>query len=402
MNGMGGDYRMQPVVGIDVAKGCSVIQAFMKRNEPYGRNENIQHGEDGFERLGELLKTMQDRSGVEPVVVLEATGHYHRGLVAYLKRNEWKHYILNPLQAKRAKSGQLRKVKTDATDAWHLAEMYYRGDVKAHREWKETHIELQHLTRQHEFVTAMYVQAKLNSRALLEQVFPDYIGLFTNLYTKTSLKVLQRCLTNESEDVGDLMLETVGKSHSKKWMAEKTKRLSELLFDWQTQARSQAQTIALTSMVRLLLEFDQQLDDLEKQMNELASEMPEVELVKSIPGIGDKLAATIVAELGDASQFEDAKQAVAYAGLDPSIYSSGKFTATSSRITKRGSKRLRRALYLAVQCGIRKGANRKISDYYAKKRKEGKPYKVVVIACANKLLHHVYAILRKNEPYSLN
>ncbi|KJB84688.1 transposase, partial [Paenibacillus sp. E194] len=83
------------------------------------------------------------------------------------------------------------------------------------------------------------------------------------------------------------------------------------------------------------------------------------------------------------------------------IYSSGKFTGTSNRITKRGSKRLRRALYLAVQCGIRRGANRRISDYYEKKRKEGKPYKVVVIACANKLLHHIYAILYKNEPYQV-
>jgi len=107
-----------------------------------------------------------------------------------------------------------------------------------------------------------------------------------------------------------------------------------------------------------------------------------------------------VAELGNASQFQDAKQLVAYAGLDPGIYSSGKFTATSNRITKRGSKRLRRALYLAVQCGIRKGANRRLKEYYDKKRKKGKPYKVVVIACANKLLHHVYAILQKGEPYT--
>ncbi|MGM1050736.1 MAG: IS110 family transposase, partial [Bacillota bacterium] len=148
---------MQPVVGIDVAKGFSVIQAFIGRNEPYGKMENLRHGEEGFEQLGELLGTLKHVSGVEPVVVLEATGHYHRSLVGYLKRSGWIHYIVNPLQAKRSKGTQLRKVKTDAADAWHLAEMYYRGDVKAHREWEESYTELQHLTRQHEFVTAMYV-----------------------------------------------------------------------------------------------------------------------------------------------------------------------------------------------------------------------------------------------------
>lgn len=262
-------------------------------------------------KLGELLGVLKHASGIEPVVVLEATGHYHRSLVEYLKRSGWTHYIVNPLQAKRSKGTQLRKVKTDVADAWHLAEMYYRGDVKAHRDWGESYVELQHLTRQHEFVTAMYVQAKLNSRALLEQAFPEFIGLFHNLYATTSLKVLEQCLRNKTEDVEDLMRECVGKSHSKSWIAEKTERLSELMIIWNAQTRSHSQSLALTSMVSLLLEFDRQLSRLEKQMEELALELPEVELVKSIPGIGDKLAAAIVAELGDVGQFKDAKQLVA-------------------------------------------------------------------------------------------
>ncbi|MGN7360444.1 IS110 family transposase [Paenibacillus sp. SAF-054] len=184
-------------------------------------------------------------------------------------------------------------MKTDAADAWHLAEIYYRGDVKAHREWEESYTELQQLTRQHEFVSAIYVQAKLNSRALLEQVFPDFIGVFHNLYAITSLKVLERCLDNRIEDVGDLIRECVGKSYSKGWITEKTKRLNKLM-DWKTQERSQSETIALTSMVSLLLEFDKQLTCLEMQMEELARELPEVELVKSIPGVGNKLATAIV------------------------------------------------------------------------------------------------------------
>ncbi|UUZ81185.1 IS110 family transposase [Paenibacillus sp. P26] len=52
--------------------------------------------------------------------------------------------------------------------------------------------------------------------------------------------------------------------------------------------------------------------------------LPEVELIKSIPGIGDKLAAAIVAEIGDIRQFQEAKQLVAFARLDPGIFSSGK------------------------------------------------------------------------------
>lgn len=386
---------MEPVVGLDVSKGTSVLQAFTSRNELYGKTISINHTEEGFERLGDLLLDLQRVTGNEPVVVLEATGHYHRGLVAFLERREFRHIVINPLQSKRAKNIQLRKVKTDATDAWHLAEMYYRGDVKPHRKWTDELTELQHLTRQHEFLTSMQVQAKLNMRALLDQVCPAYEDIFRDLFSRTALHVLRQMLCGETVTV-ETIREKAGTSHGMTWIQGK---LDQLMGLPSAEGKSAAQKIALLCMVDLVRTFQEQLGRLEMQIEETAIAIPEVNLLKSIPGVGDKLAAALVAEIGDASQFKHAKQLVAYAGLDPGVHSSGKFTATSSRISKRGSKRLRRALYVAVQCGVRGGTNQRISTYYDKKRKEGKPYKVAVIACANKLLHHVYAILTRGEPY---
>ncbi|GFR39545.1 hypothetical protein PRECH8_28410 [Insulibacter thermoxylanivorax] len=82
---------MEPVVGIDVAKKFSVVQAFTKRNEPFGKPLTLSHEEGGFEQLGELLAELQAKTNMTPVVVLESTGHYHRALVAYLNRSEWPH-----------------------------------------------------------------------------------------------------------------------------------------------------------------------------------------------------------------------------------------------------------------------------------------------------------------------
>ncbi|WP_252361503.1 transposase [Paenibacillus sp. FSL R10-2782] len=107
---------------------------------------------------------------------------------------------MNPLQSKRARGTTLRKVKTDAADAWHLAEMFYHGDIKPHRACDEAHTELQNVTRQHEFVTSLYVQAKLNAWALLDQVFSEYEPVFYDLYSETALKVLQACLQGEVEN----------------------------------------------------------------------------------------------------------------------------------------------------------------------------------------------------------
>jgi transposase len=289
---------MEPVVGVDVAKGSSVVQAFTKRNEPYGKLESISHEESGFERLGELLAELHATTGSAPVVVLEATGHYHRALAAYLERSGWTYFIVNPLQSKRAKGTQLRKVKTDAADAWHLADMYYRGDVTSHRTWDEMYTELQHVTRQHEFITGMFVQAKLNTRALLDQVFPTYEKVFRDLFSVTSLKMLARCLEGDVEDLHKAIQEGAGKSHSKRWVQEKAERLGDILIQWTDQPRSLSQTVALRGMVSLLLAFSEQLSELERQMDEIALSLPEVKLVKTIPGVGDKLAAALVAEIG--------------------------------------------------------------------------------------------------------
>lgn len=385
---------MEPVIGLDVAKGTSVFQAFTKRGEAYGKSETIRHA-GGLERLDDVIRQLEMQTGVSPIVVLEATGHYHRTVVAHLERMNIEHFILNPLLSKRSKSAQLRKVKTDAADAWHLAEMYYRGDVKPHRRWTDRIIELQHLTRQHEFMTTQFVQSKLNARALLDQVCPAYEGVFHDLYSKTSLHVLLHMLQG-AVITEEVVRETAGSSHGKAWIQSKVERNQAMQIP---QKQSAAQRTALLCMVEILLAQQEQLSRMELKIQEEAEEIPEVELLKTIPGIGDKLAASLIAEIGDAGQFEDPKQLVAYAGLDPSVHSSGQFVASSTRITKRGSKRLRRALYLAVQCGIRRSTNEKLRAYYDKKREEGKPYKVTVIACANKLLHHIYAILKKGQPY---
>ena len=386
---------MGPVVGLDVSKGTSMLQAFTDRNKPYGKTINIAHTQEGFEKLGGILAELKQSTGLEPAVVLEATGHYHRSLVAYLEREGHRHYIVNPLQSKRAKGTQLRKVKTDAVDAWHLAEMVYRGDVRPHRTRAEEMTELQHLTRQHEFMTSLLVQAKQNARALLDQVCPAYENVFHNLFSTTSLQVLRHLLSGGTVTIETIRV-TAGSSKGKAWMQAKAERIQALP---SFSNSSKAQQIALLSMVEMVLSGQKQLRQLESAIEETALTLPEVELLKTIPGVGDKLAAALAAEIGNAAQFEDPKQLVAYAGLDPGVHSSGKFVASSSRISKRGSKRLRRALYVAVQCGLRKGVNERLQAYYEKKRKEGKPYKVVVIACANKLLHHVHAILVKGEPY---
>lgn len=157
--------------------------------------------------------------------------------------------------------------------------------------------------------------------------------------------------------------------------------------------------ISLEIYVSMLLHYREHLTALEKQMDALANELEEYKIIQSIPGIGEKIAATIISEIGEIDRFNHPKKLVAFAGVDPSVHISGKFTATINRITKRGSSRLRHSLFLAVLCSLRRSGSKKMKAFYEKKITEGKPYKVTMIACVNKLLHWIFALLKRKKTF---
>ncbi|WP_338552298.1 IS110 family transposase [Paenibacillus sp. KS-LC4] len=395
---------MRPVIGIDVSKGESEGFILLERNKPYGKPFRFQHTHEEMNILLLKLQEVETLVGLRPVVVLESTGHYHLGIVAVLQKKGYEVITLNPLIPQRARKSKLRKVKTDAEDAKHLAELFYKEELQAAPSRPLEQDELRFLCRQHEMISHTYVQAQLNFQAILDQLFPLYSNIFGQLFSKTALEVLRKYPTPEHVLItshGEM--ETIIRTHcnrSMSWASRKADAIicaakNSLIVDY-----SPSQVRALLLMISLLMEYQNHLADLEQAIKIKATSIQGFDLLRSIPGIGDKLASSILAEIGDISSFPHAKKLVAFAGIDPSVFSSGKFAATKNRITKRGSSRLRRALYLAVLCGIRGAVrNENIRNFYDKKRLEGKPHRVALIACTNKLLHIIFAMLTKSVYY---
>ncbi|WP_078810884.1 transposase [Selenihalanaerobacter shriftii] len=98
-------------------------------------------------------------------------------------------------------------------------------------------------------------------------------------------------------------------------------------------------------------------------------------MLLSIPGVGELTAATIIGGIGNVNRFPTTKQLIAYAGLDPTVYQSGRFKTSNNKISKRGSTYLRKSLYQATTAAIRKVKgkpnNPTLYDYYTKKCNEG-------------------------------
>jgi transposase len=82
---------------------------------------------------------------------------------------------------------------------------------------------------------------------------------------------------------------------------------------------------------------------------EMAKTFPNFRIIESIPGIGENIATRILAEIGDIDRFDQSRQLVPYAGIDPIIYQLGKNDGLHLHISKKGNKRLRCLLYLGVK-----------------------------------------------------
>jgi transposase len=120
-------------------------------------------------------------------------------------------------------------------------------------------------------------------------------------------------------------------------------------------------------------------------------------LLESIPGIGETLAATLASEIGDIERFRNGKSLVAYAGLDPRVRQSGTSLVRNTKITKRGSPYLRHALFLASAIGQRYDAA--LKEYYNEKKKNGRCHTEITVANARRMAHRVYAVLKRKSPY---
>ena len=122
-----------------------------------------------------------------------------------------------------------------------------------------------------------------------------------------------------------------------------------------------------------------------------------MELLKTIYGISDYAAMTILAEIGDFRRFPTVKKLKSYSGLVPSVYQSGD-KCRMGHITKQGSRWLRWMLVQCCHVAVRK-KDSKLGKYYArlclKKNK-----KVAMIATACKMLEIIYAMLRDEKPYA--
>ena len=351
----------------------------------------------GFDKLKGHLAAVSISS---VLIGMESTASYHVNLFSYLVSEGYRVILINPLLISNYVKMQLRKTKTDKKDAVVIAQfLLTNGDTLIQRATPSLISDLRDIARQRESLVDEMTALKIEIKRLLNITFPE-LEHMAGIFTKSIIKLLQHypsAFALRDADIGQLsqMLIADSYGHKREAFAEALIKAAHSSVG----TNSTAKEMILKQKIALLLHLEDALQEITGMLIEMSRKLMEedINIMTSIKGIGDKTAANFLIEMGgDINQYERSGKIIAMAGLDPAVYQSGKHEG-KGRITKRGNRHLRRIIWLMTTKVIQ--YTDIFNVYYLKRRKEGLPYKMAVLATAHKLIRVIYAMLTQRTTF---
>lgn len=395
-------------VGIDISKGKSTVAVIQPFGVIIAEPFDVLHTDSDLKKLVNFIKSL---SG-ETKVVMEYTGTYYEPVANALHNAGIFVSVVNPLLIDDYDTNRVRKVKTDRIDALKIASFALDKWIKL-REYApaETSRKTLKIMNRHCIkLNKILVMQKNSFIALLDCCFPNANTLFTSPRRESDghEKWVDFVLKfPHADSVAKLSLSAF-KTKYQSWCQKERYRYSDSKAEQiHSYARTLVCTLPMTEPVKKMIADSAKLLNstlealavLHNEMDSLASQFPEYETVMNLFGVGKVLCSQLIAEIGDIRQLKSGKSLVAMAGIDPPPNQSGKEDSKSRSISKRGSPALRKTLFLIMTIYLQqKPDDEPVYQFLDRKRSEGKPYKVYMIAAARKFLRIYYARVKEVMP----
>jgi len=391
-------------LGIDVSLKSHRCALLDSEGEKVGASFSVDSSPEGFSSLLETLKK-RNIPFDQVTAGLEATGHLWENLFSFLERQKIKVLLLNPFQTNRYRELLSKKAKTDDIDAFCIAGLLRSGEGRACYVPDDMVQGLRDLVRARNSFISNLQDYQRQAQALLQVVFPEITGLLKDPFAKVACEILRQFPTaRDLACVHPRTLEKIARAcQGNNFNREKAEEIVEAakksIYSGKAQkARGQVLSSLVKQIVDLktaIANLDQIIDD---TLNTPSQGPSEVDLITSIPGVGPKTAAVLIAEIGDVSRFASANHLVGYFGFFPQIRESGGRMLGTPKISPRGPKHFRKALYMAAVACLKH--NPEMKAVYDRKKSQGKAAKQALIVVARKLLATVYSLLRYQTTYN--
>ena len=343
----------------------------------------------------------------ETRVVMEATGNYHAPVAKLLHDAGLYVSVVNAKLVHGYGNNDLRRVKTDRKDAVKLAN--YGLDrwltLPKYIPEEDTRLLLKNCYRQYRQYSKVQTVLKNNLISLLDIVFPDVNRLFSSsARADGSEKWVDfvaefwhcECVCERSEKAFVNKYQRWRRKHGYNFSVEKAHTIyDEASGHIGVMPKSETTKLLVQQAVSQLRTTSVALAALKQEMQSLASQLPEYPVVMDMFGVGSVLDSQLIAEIDDVRRFYSKKALVAFAGIDAPPNDSGDVTGRHKSMSKVGSSSLRRTLFLIMSAYLQNSPpDEPVYQFMDKKRAEGKPYRVYMMASANKFLRICYATVK--------
>ena len=333
-------------LGVDVSKKTLSVVLTDHKDKTLWSNKSISNDEIGFKKLVEtVIKNVSKKAaGKEEYSIaagMEATGVYGERLAYYLNGNSHNGriitYVLNPAAVRAFGNSVMAPNKNDSADAQLIASYLSMAITKGQiSPWKAPSPEgraLKELSRRRD----------------------ELIGLLDSEYNR--LEKLE-CMQEPSEAIIENVNEHIC------YLKDSIRSLEK--------------------------EIEDHIDD-DPRMRD------DIELMRSIPGIGEVTSVTLQGESDGLSNFTSVKGLVSFVGIAPSEHTSGTSVHRRSKISRRGNARIRHHLYMATLVATR--VNPVIKEFYERLLNRGKCKKLALVACMRKMLHIIWGVIKTRKSF---
>lgn len=388
-------------VGIDVASEKHDVCIMSEEGKIFGKKFQIKNTNDEYKKLlskiNEAKKFFKD-SKVR--IGIESTGVYSSTILNYFSKLEHIEVIfINPVLTNMFQLSQtVHYAKTDSIDAEGICNYLQdkRKKLFTYTPPSYQSLQLKSLYREMIKMNKLITQSKNRLSGIIHIVFPEFFSVFPKINGKLLYSLLREYPT-PSYYKGK-HIDTIYNFASKEAKGHVNKEDIEKLISYSKESvgiYNHSDELLIKQLSSLILLLEEQKKELIKEMVSIIKEhFPNI---LSIPGIGGNIAAGIIGEIGEISNFHNADSLLAFAGLNPIVYESGKYNAKHTKISKKGSSYLRNALTMAARAIINN--DEVFKQYYLKKREEGKSYSTAICHVRKKLVRVIHSILKNDNEY---
>lgn len=372
-------------VGIDIAKRTHYASVMNSDGEILAEPFPFTNDLAGFQKLLSCIGSFPKE---QLLIGMESTAHYAENLTCFLFSRDFQVCIINPIQTASLRKSNIRKTKTDSVDTFLIIKALSLHDYRRFSKRDYDSLQLKNLCRFRQKLMKARTKVKIQLVSYVDLIFPELQYLFkSGIHTKSCYALLK---TESNPDrIAKMHLTRLSNLLKKTSKGHYTKNHAIALKELASQSvgiKDDTLSLQILQSIEQIEMYTQQISKVEASICEIMDHMDSV--IKTIPGIGNLNGAMIIGEIGDISRFEKPCQLLAYAGLDPSVYQSGKFTAARTRMSKRGSKLLRYALINAAwQLTLH---NETFKAYYDLKVSQGRRHYNALGHVAHKLVRVIH------------